>query len=149
MRPETMRILREADDPVDVEGESREGGEEAWRNVRALVPALEAILGKRLELDENVQDASFMTDIALREETAPRVWDALVAVRFSNFGRLYTVWTSYPSWRIAPETVERIIGAVRAAGFVYVEAEELQEPYTGRNPALEGSTWWIRFFDYV
>ncbi len=149
MKPETLRILMDADDPVDDEGTSKAEGAETWRRVCALVPPLEAILGKRLELDENVQDASFMTDIALRAEAAPRAWEVLAGVRFSNFGMLFAVWTSYPSWRIAPETVERIIQAVRAAGLVYVAEEELSEPYTGKNGAFTGSTWWDRFFDYV
>jgi len=147
MKPETLRLLEEADDPVGTEFPKDGGGEDLWRRIQGLVAPLERIVGRPLRLDEGVQDASFATDIALVEEEPKGVYAPVLAVRFSNFGRLFTVWSS--SGTPDPDLCRRIVETVRAEGFVYIEEAELSEPYTRRNPHLKDTTWWIRFFDYL
>lgn len=150
MDPRTRQLLLDADDPVAYEMPAGFDWQRAMTRVRALVPILEAIVGRPLTLDEHVQDASFFTDVAChREATHPgmgRVFEVIIAVRFSSFGDLFTVTFAAD---VAADVVSRVIDAVSDAGFVHVPADELAEPYTGRHPSFAATSWWIRFFDYL
>ena len=118
--------------------------------VRALVPALEAIVGQALTVDKDVQDASFFTDVACHREVslpgAGRVLTPILSVRFSCFGDLFTVTSAED---VSPSVLDQVIARVAGAGFVHVPASDLSEPYTGRHPSFQATTWWIRFFDYL
>jgi hypothetical protein len=123
--------------------------------VKALRPLLHEITGRHFELNENVQDASFLTDLAIySNERTPQgglIRKAIVAVRFSAFGRLFTVWSvCREDQRLDPEITTRIIRCVEERGYTYVDVDSLDEPYSGPNPHLEeGISWWNRFFDYL
>jgi len=148
MSPETLRILQAADDPVGVEFPLKA----TWgdrRRIDALVPRIEAILGRKLQVDDSAQDASFHSDVTLCEPGGGTLIETIFALRFSNFGNLVSAWTSYPEWRIPAVALHAVNEAAREAGFVPVDAGDLQAAYTGTNSAFKGSTWWIRFFDYV
>ena len=71
--------------------------ESLWPAVDALLAELESITGYELDIDRNVQDASFLTDIGLLDS---RYYDRakrsgaiyfIFSFRFSNFGRLFTL----------------------------------------------------------
>ena len=70
-----------------------------------------------------------------------------LGVRFSAFGRLFTTW-GIAREKLPEPVVAGVIGAVRAAGFHYVDTESLDEPYDGQHPTFLGGTWWYRYFDY-
>jgi hypothetical protein len=107
------------------------------------------IAGRAFELDDRVQDATFFADLSVQRPGPKPNWiDTVFAVRFSYFGMLCTTWSHCETERLPDEVVEELLAAVSRAGFKYVPAEPLAAPYTGRNPAFAGSSWWIRFFDY-
>ena len=129
-----------------------------WRGelekVRELVPVLEEITGRRFEIDENVQDASFFTDLTIDEELSGAQGGRLVltvlGVRFSAFGKLFTTWSAEEaSTPLPPEVTSKVIDAVHQRGYVYVEATALDADYTGANPHMRGTSWWSRFFNYL
>jgi hypothetical protein len=150
MDPRTRQRLLDADDPVAHEFPEGFDWTAAMARVGALVPALEAVVGRPLTIDNHVQDASFFTDVACHREVSHpgmgRVVEWVFAVRFSCFGDLFTVISAAD---VAPSMVEQVIAVVSGAGFVHVPAAELSEPYTGSHPSFLETTWWIRFFDYL
>ena len=100
----------------------------------------------KLELDDTAQDASFFCDDGHWRELQPRHVYPVILVRFSAFGSLVTITTAD---EIEPALVRRLAAALEAAGYTYVVAEELDEPYDGKNPHIGQQSWWVRFFDYL
>jgi hypothetical protein len=137
-----------------------DGYKTLWADLDAIVPQLETLVGFSLDVDRNVQDASFLTDVGLLDS---RYYDRksgtgaicyVFSFRFSNFSRLFTLhgveWESrFDELRLGEcrELLER-------HNFTYVPADALDCDYSGVNGPgnpICGSqlTWWIRFFDYI
>ena len=138
-----------ADDNVDL-----------WPVVDSLVPELEAVTRHKLDVDRNVQDASFMTDVGLLDDryndrtTGAGAIYYVFSFRFSNFGRLFTLHGGEWEQRFNELNLDRCVSLIRSRGFVYVAADDLDTAYDGINGAdnpISGTalTWWIRFFDYI
>ncbi len=118
--------------------------------IREIKPRLEEIIGLPLDIDQNVQDASFFTELSFSKPSERSNYvDIIIGIRFSAFGNLFTVWSSGSSEPLDPAKLKRIIDTIEQYGLKYVDAESLAEPYTGANEVFKGETWWIRFFDYV
>jgi hypothetical protein len=160
MLPETRELLLSVDCP--------EGWEEPqtylldydgiWRDIRELKVQIEDIIGQPLTIDEWVQDASFITDLYILSPSARRGSNVTVlifdfCIRFSAFGELFTIFATGQKLDRERFQVPEIVGVVEAKGFRYVNAEELHEPYDGKNLAMREDptryTWWLRYFDYV
>lgn len=131
-----------------------------WPVIDTLVPELEAVTGLALDVDRNVQDASFMTDIGLLNDryynriTGTGAIYYVFAFRFSNFGRLFTLHGGEWQPRFDELNLGRCVELIRSRGFVYIAADDLDSAYDGSNGIdnpISGSplTWWIRFFDYI
>lgn len=131
-----------------------------WPVINSLVAELETITGYYLDVDRNVQDASFMTDVGLLDDryynraAGTGALYYIFSFRFSNFGRLFTLHGGEWEQRYEEFRLGRCIDAIRLRGFVYVAADALDSPYDGVNGTdnpISGSplTWWIRFFDYI
>jgi len=163
MDPETLRILQAADDSRECEVPSGFDWDRESSRARQLVPVLEEIVGRKFHV-ESPQDASFFADVTTYDDRktpgGTTVRTTVLAVRLSSFGKLFSLWAiksmhrdgrwttgDHPS--IAEETKRRVIEAVRHRDNVYVDFDDLQEPYTGANPHFVGRTWWVRFFDYI
>jgi hypothetical protein len=150
MEPAVRELLNAADDPVHAEGDPTLDWPAIHARVAALRPELERIAGRAFVQDNNVQDASFFTELSIQRPGPQPNWiDTVFAVRFSGFGLLFTTWSHCEAERLPPEVAAELVGAVERAGFRYVPAAALGAPYTGRHPGFAGSSWWIRFFDYV
>lgn len=123
--------------------------------VRELKPVVEAITARTFEVDEHVQDASFFTELASfvdarQSPSGGIVRHVVLAIRFSAFGRMFTIWHSRPEeFAVDSALVQRVISAVQNAGYTYADAAELQSPYDGPNRHLAGVSWWERYFDYL
>ena len=114
----------------------------------------EKIFGFKLDLDKQVQDASFIADLRLLEERKDSARTVFLSYtfcfRFSNFGNLFTVMNM-------PKEKEKYYSEIMACrqildenGYIYIDQDELEEIYDGVNePYEEGLTWWTRFFDYL
>ncbi len=149
MKPETLQLLQTADDAKSCENPIGFDWDKAMARVRSLQPEVEAIIGRRLELDENVQDASFFTELAAYVPSVkPKHMEAAIAITFSAFGDLFTVWSSAPD-EIPATVVEKVVTAVQGHGFHYVDGDSLSEQYIGDNPVFRENNWSYRFFSYL
>jgi hypothetical protein len=159
MESVTRKLLDEHDDP---QGCEVPGGDwsafpygalaESVRNVQA---ALRNELDLPFDRDGNVQDASFHDELRILHPSSFRANGVValvseIAIRFSNFGHLYTIHSAMPE-RLASYPVDRIRTVIERHGWTYVPADELEEVYDGKNGVLRDgrNTWWIRFFDYL
>jgi hypothetical protein len=159
MNSAIRELLDSVDDPIHAEHPPGFDWDDLSARVERLKPKLERIAGRTLDLDDEVEAASFFGDLStyrLTEQEAAlgrrehgRVLETVFAVRFSNFGSLFTTWSVCHAERLSDELVEELVKAVSSAGFVYVPTEALDEAYAGSNPAFAGATWWERFFDYT
>lgn len=76
------------------------------------------------------------------------------AIRFSNFGRLFTIDGSPQSY-VNSFPVDEIIKLLEDMKFVYVPMEILELPYEGPNRVVrmknlnEYPRWWDRYFSYA
>lgn len=120
------------------------------RRIRALSPSLDAISGRRFELDDHAQDASFCADLWIqRPSTKPNRIDVVFALRFSNFGDLFTVWSHCEAERLPDAAQARLIEETARAGFRFVPKEVLERAYSGPCSFARAATWGERYFDYL
>jgi hypothetical protein len=159
MDKDTHDILVDADRLNEWEFPS-DSIDDLWADIEALLPMLESITCRKLDVDRNVQDASFLTDIGLlsdryydRKKRAGVIY-YMFSFRFSNFGRLFTLHGGESGERYQEFHLSECIDLIKSRGFVYIRADDLDSPYDGINGSdnpISGSplTWWIRFFDYI
>jgi len=125
----------------------------SMRRVEDLKPKLDTILGRSLQLDKNVQDASFFTELSILEspKNGMNIYHCVLGVRFSSFGNLFTVWSNSIVEKINEARVAKVIAETEEAGFIYIDTETLEQRYTGKNQYLAGNieNWRERFFDYL
>jgi len=125
----------------------------ALAEVRTLGSELSAICGHPLKLDDQVQDASFFADWAAYE-SAPRpspgvpsgAIHTIICIRFSSFGRMFSIWCDSDVFPIAADTRDRLIGYLAERDFVFVPDSLLDQPYHRPEFARD---WQIRFFNYL
>lgn len=147
-------LLLSNDNPTDWEYPQGFDWAEGWRSVRQFQTAAEALLGQRLSVDDQVQDASFFGELFVFEDGAvrPHVTEMVfkLAIRFSSFGRMATIHTNSARSDLGRYPVDRLATLLDEHGFVYIPAEALTEPYDGVLPNVPADfTWWLRFFDYM
>jgi len=110
--------------------------------VRGLRAKLQHIIGRSLLIDEQVQDASYLTHLCLlhtaERETSPKI---LLNIYFSNFGRLFTIWSDCSTDEFSGEMLEQVKTTTESHGFKFVDSSELDEPYTGINGEIRNATY--------
>jgi hypothetical protein len=154
MNAELLSLLRNTDDPNNWEYPRRFRWKKEIVDVEAVKSKLEKVLGQQLEMDKNVQDASFFTELAWHTPERHIVGIGLtkltyVAIRFSAFGRFVTICGNVPEAPLAAGLVDELVKVLSTAGFTYIPAEVLAEKYDGCvRGAPEDTTWWDRYFDY-
>jgi len=151
--------LEAADDPIHLEHppelddlspvEVVEYWDEINERLERLERKLSRIAGRTFVLDDEVQDATFFGDLSIDRLAEAGAFESVFVVRFSNFGSLFTAWSSPGMERLHDDVIAELVRAVSFAGFHYVPTDVLYTPYTGRHPYFAGSTWWMRFFDYT
>jgi hypothetical protein len=156
VKPDLLRVLLDADDPKAFEYPPAFDWKRETASVRDLIPTLEGITGQTFKIDVSAQDASFFADLLIVDkEAVPEgmlrvLSNTVVGIRFSSFGRLFTVWSACREERqLPPNVIDQVIQFVASKGYTCVDADSLEEPYSGANPGFEGVTWKIRFFDYL
>jgi hypothetical protein len=147
---DAIRVLLEAaDDPVHAYEPPDLDWDALGKRLTELRQTVSQIARRRFEVDDEVQDATYFGDIEhLRRNETSNAWEQVLAVRFSNFGSLFTTLQGSEAEPLPDQVIAEVVQAVSYAGFHYVPFDVLGEPYTGRHPAFAGSTWWHRFFDY-
>jgi len=142
------------DEPGRLEFPANRASSFSWSFVDSALLDLSRITGRQLDVDRNVQDASFLTDIGLLDE---RGWNRITgtgtiayefAFRLSNFGHLFSVHgTRLSQWK---DVCDLGVQLLSARGGRYVPCDALQQAYDGPNAdVLVNETWWTRFFEYV
>jgi hypothetical protein len=154
MEATKLKLFESVDDPQACECPSNFDWQDSMSRVKASKSGLESLVGLTFLIDENVQDASFFTELAIlgRERYVSgigKIVGSKIVIRFSCFGNLFTVYSTSEDEKLEESIVEIIIAEVARHGFVYVEADGLEEKYTGVNPHLQGQSWWVRYFDYL
>jgi hypothetical protein len=150
MGPVVRKLLEQADDAEHAEYPPEFDRSALWVRVAALQPVLERIAGRAFVLDDNAQDVSFFGDLSIQRPGAQPNWiDTVFAVRFSNFGNLFTTWSHCQVEQLPEATAAALVAATERAGFRFVPSSALDEPYSGHHPSFSGAVWWLRFFDYL
>jgi hypothetical protein len=152
MKPETKKILLQYDEdqawefPSDFSAKDIERIERRARNVHA---KLSKHFGN-LTFEDWIhnQDASFGLAIIFKpcdKESSIGIEQPII--RFSNFGNLAT----FTKEELLPKNANQvIIDCLTQNGFIYVNAEELDERYDGiMAPNKSISSWWVRYFDWL
>jgi hypothetical protein len=121
--------------------------------VAHLKPYAENILETYLQLDTQVQDASYFTAL---ESLDPRYYDPkkggalveLIGIRFSAFDRMVTIFgTELGKWEAKIPVLNELL---LKRGYLVVPHEELEIKYDGiHTRGTENWTWYTRFFDYL
>jgi hypothetical protein len=146
MRPALLELLLQADDAARTEHPRSFDRAAAVREVQELARGVSALAGHDLAVGAHVEDASFFADLSAFDPPTRGISDPVLIVRFSAFGRLFTVMKG----RVPDQDIERIVVLVESAGWKYVPYDEVDGvPYSGPNPHLRGRSWAVRFFDYL
>ncbi|PHN01393.1 hypothetical protein [Flavilitoribacter nigricans] len=153
MTSELHKFLIEIDEVGNWEYPRASRTKTSWEEIEAIQEEFAAIIPEKFEIDRWVQDASFLTDLALFNDHPDRqgvVQQSFkLAFRFSNFGKMYSMLGS----DIANESdypISQLKSVLRDRGFVYISSEDLDQAYDGKNPPIrKNMTWWDRYFDYL
>ena len=150
-----LQILRRADDlehwecPIDFPRENEVA------RVIALQPLLEKVVGNKLILDRNVEDAAYFAELSWQADPRPepgiggQVILTYLAIRFSAFGQLVTLWGNVPEAPIPSSLEEQLCRILLNAGYKVIPAQVLDGPYDGQHKfKSQITTWWLRYFDY-
>lgn len=149
MDSETLSKLQAADDARHAEYPPGVDRQRSIERLHAAWPLLDEIVGRRLSLDDQVQDASYFAELFFaepREDHGVRRMQVIVSVAFSSFGSLVTICHEDP---LSPEMIRRMEAVLAEHGFVGVDSAQLRLPYTGPHPGFAGKTWFDRFFNYL
>jgi hypothetical protein len=152
MKIATEEDLRRLDDPKSFEYPPEFNYRRAMARVANLRVVLSSLVGHPLEQDQNVQDASFFTDLYYRDPVPQefagigKAIATVVAVRFSCFGDLFSIWGNSERYPLTQELVATIAEYVSGQGFVYVPSDLLDKE--SESPTGLG-TWALRYFDYI
>jgi hypothetical protein len=160
LNPEIRELLLSVDDPNEWEFPKVFNYYEAIGKVKQVKPLIENVINQTLQIDESVQDASFFTELFILDESQRKFRDAGLshmhyvdfAIRFSAFGSLVSIYCSRNnSDYLDKYPIEKVLKILKESGYVFVESSHLQEPYDGLHKSLRnsGSSWWIRYFDYL
>ena len=148
---EDQVLLRRFDEKGAWEQPTDYQGQVLAEDIKYLQQELLKSLGVNLKLERH-QDASFHSCLFADIDTKNS--DIHLEIRFSKFGRLFTI-RSLPGDVSLPFEINLIVAISEKRGFRFVPFHCLKEPYDGVNPELASVTgktnpsWWDRYFDYI
>lgn len=138
-REETLILFKSLDDPKNWECPNEFEFRKAIERFKKFVEDFDSATGiaHDFETESYIQDASFHSQINLGNG-----W-----LRFSNFGDMVAVT---PEAEIPLEQMTKIEELLVSHGYVFVNTEYAEVPYTGQNRGVDGiPDWWTRYFDWV
>jgi len=150
---ELHRLLHSLDDELEAYDMPDFDYDDLSQRIDAVKLCLEKVHGHKLKRD-NTQDAFFISDLEHYEEyedNGEKKLGGVYVVRFSLFGNLTTVWTTYPNLNISEQLEKDTVKCLEQYGFTYINAGVLtNSKYDGKHKYfLENNlTWWDRFFEY-
>jgi len=144
MATDYIALLQRFDDPLNGECPLGFDRDQAVHRFLRFADEVAALVGQPIQAETqgDIQDASFHSQIFI-----PVNDSEFVLVRFSNFGEM----VSFSEEVTAPDALRRtLIKLFEKHDYVYVPADVLNEPYSGKNPGVTGiRNWWIRYFDWL
>ena len=152
-----IKLLEAADDPENCEYPRDFDLRAAMAHVVELKYDLDRIIGRPFELETRICDASYFAELEIKEPSPIKVLDLgevtlrVVRLRFSCFGKFFTILEESLTEKLRRSSIKEIIAAAEVYGFIYLdEGFLLDEPYTGCNKELKDlGSWWERYFDYI
>lgn len=153
MRVATMDYLLEQDRDNSWETPYGFDYEKEMAEIRTFGGELSRICDRELRLDGQVQDASYFAAWEAFEQK-PRpgsevldfFWSGVFTIRFSSFGRMWSIFYCAEQHPISEEVHEALVDFLFSKGYVFVPENLTSLPY--RDAAYPPS-WGIRFFDYL
>lgn len=156
MRPDTHKILISADEKDRWEYPKNFRWNKRMKQIQELKKEFESVFKFQLDIDKNVQDASFTTDLGLLDDkyydrkTGTGALRYLFSFRFSNFGNLFTILNMPDADGDYYKEILSCKEILITSGYIFIDCSELDEHYDGLNEPYEnGLTWWTRYFDYL
>jgi len=146
MRIATIHDLIAADDQTNFEEPPGFNWDAAMQEVGTLRELLSKHTGLAFAQDTHVQDASFFTQLHVKEPPINNVIYTIVTVQFSAFARFFTVLGNSSVHPLTDELRQDIVEFVCARDFIFVPLELLDQPY--RDPNLF-ENWGLRFFSWM
>lgn len=156
MKEETLHKLQDADDTLRCEGPADRDCLAIEAQVRGLKPEVERFLNLSLTLEDEIQDAAFVAGLYSE--------DRVVCIRFSAWGRFFTIWDDSTEHPLSTEQFEPVIRFIEKHGFVHIDYDALGELYAGPNDYFnkknwgqlqygvfvkDRASWWARYFDFI
>ncbi|MFH1877148.1 MAG: hypothetical protein ABH865_09710 [Candidatus Omnitrophota bacterium] len=158
MNPKIREILQKADDPIGSEIPYEDHDKFPWKELSLEINQIKDLLKNKLgldfECDDGVQDASFFADLRIFHEKTDSlkriIQIADIAIRFSNFGKLFSLWSNLDGFEVK-FPIKEIVNIVKGFNWKYIPKKELHEIYDGKKVSMRNGkyTWWDRFFDYT
>jgi hypothetical protein len=148
MHQATLDDLIAADDPVHFECPPGFDRAAELARVAAVREPLERLTGYRLEQEMEIEGASFFTDLAARDPLPQRrpglgpIVETFLNVRFSAFGRFFTVGSSSSVCPLSDQVRAEVVECVCKHGYVHVPDALLALSH----PRFRA--WWYRYFDH-
>jgi hypothetical protein len=158
MEKSLLDFLISIDDAENCEASKNFNYLKEMDNVKNIKNKLESLVKEHLEIDEFVQDASFFTELFILETSQKMRKDNGegyvclfdLSIRFSSFGNMVCIFSNNDFDIYSKYPIKEIIDLLKSEGYVYVDAKQLDELYTGINTHIgDKDTWWIRYFDYL
>ena len=149
----TNRALREYDEVGRYETPSKFDYDGLMQKVIKLKVELEELFNVDFQIDDQVQDASFLCDLRIPKELIPELDPSLeYSIRISNFGQLATI--NFQA-ELGESTLKRMLESLEKHDFEFISTDELDSIYDGQFEEFKkiggdrGSTWYMRYFDYL
>lgn len=156
MRPEIHNILVSADEKGNWEYPRKFRWDKRMKLIQEFKKDFESVFKFELDIDKNVQDASFTTDLGLLDDkfydrkTGTGSLIYIFSFRFSNFGNLFTILNMPDTTGEYYKEILTCKKILNDLGFIFIDSSELDVIYDGLNEPYEnGLTWWTRYFDYL
>ena len=138
-----MELLSQHDDPVHWMEPPDFDYESAQARFSQFLQQLSAAMGMPLKSETGIllQDAIYHSEVFIPVGADPKP-----SLRFSSFGDMVTVIKSQD---VPAAWLTIIEDLLKKHGYVYVPVEVLQQPYTGKNPGVDGFADWLsRYFGW-
>ncbi|RDY22486.1 hypothetical protein CHF27_013220 [Romboutsia maritimum] len=161
MEKELKALLLSFDDEEQCECPQNFNYLDEMKRVHSIKSQIENIIRNKLRIDDQVQDASFFTELAIYKKSKNKrdypcedfkgtVWLCDLGIKFSSFGNMVTISSVTEGDMYSKYPIEKIIEILKNNGYIYIDSESLNESYDGINKYMdEESTWWVRYFDYI
>jgi len=153
MKIETKQILLEFDEAGSFETPADFDYDNLISQIEKLKVKLETIFSSEFKIDDQIQDASFISDLIIPNKLLIEIVNGYrYSIRFSNFGKLVTI---NGIENINSDNLEILQKVLTNHKFIFLEPNEIDAHYDGKFESFKSiyggrtPTWFERYFDYL